>query len=44
MAEALDEAVAAADTRGVVVIAGTQSLIRDAKIEIQEKLGREWNG
>jgi len=43
MATALEEAVAAAGSNGAVVIAGTQSLIRDAKIEIKAQLGREWD-
>ena len=43
MATALEEAGAAAGSNGAVVIAGTQSLIRDAKIEIKAQLGREWD-
>lgn len=39
--EALDEAIAAAGTEGAVVVAGTMSLLRDAKIYIQSELGRE---
>jgi dihydrofolate synthase/folylpolyglutamate synthase len=39
--QAFDEAVAAAGTRGTVVVAGTLSLLRDAKIYIQSRLGRE---
>jgi len=40
MEAALGEAAAAADGDGAVVIAGTQSLVRDAKVEIYEQLGR----
>jgi dihydrofolate synthase/folylpolyglutamate synthase len=40
-AEAIEEAVAAAGTGGTVVVAGTLSLLRDAKIYIQSRLGRE---
>lgn len=43
MASALRLAVAAAGSTGAVVIAGTQSLIRDAKIELKAQLGRDWN-
>ncbi len=41
VADAFDEAIAAAGTGGAVVVAGTMSLLRDAKIYIQSKLGRE---
>ena len=44
MAAALELAAEAAKAQGVVVIAGTQSLIRDAKIEMQSLLGRESDG
>ncbi|MDD2282477.1 MAG: Mur ligase family protein [Eubacteriales bacterium] len=40
-AEAIEEAVAAAGTGGTVVVAGTLSLLRDAKVYIQSRLGRE---
>lgn len=40
-AEAFTAAVAAAGSKGTVVVAGTLSLLRDAKIYIQEKLRRE---
>lgn len=40
-AAALEEALAAAGAEGVVVVAGTMSLLRDAKIYIQSHLGRE---
>lgn len=40
--KALAQAVQAAGNSGAVVIVGTQSLIRDAKIEIQGQLGRNW--
>ena len=39
--EALAEALAAADSEGAVVVAGTMSLLRDAKIYIQSQLGRD---
>ncbi|MGI6365187.1 MAG: bifunctional folylpolyglutamate synthase/dihydrofolate synthase [Bacillota bacterium] len=42
MGSALPRAVESAGEDGAVVIVGTQSLIRDAKIEIQEQLGRKW--
>ena len=42
MRSALARAVESAGEDGAVVIVGTQSLIRDAKIEIQEQLGRAW--
>lgn len=42
MAAALGEALEAAGDNGMVVVAGTQSLIRDAKIEILE-MGRQMN-
>lgn len=40
-AEAIDAALAAAGTQGTVVVAGTLSLLRDAKIYIQSRLGRD---
>lgn len=43
MTEALAQAIAAAGNDGAVIVAGTQSLIRDAKIEIQAQLGRGCN-
>jgi dihydrofolate synthase/folylpolyglutamate synthase len=40
MATALEYAISAAKNQGAIVVAGTQSLIRDAKMEIKSVLGR----